>query len=129
MNINKFQQRGMSGTAIATTLFILVFGLTIFFKLFPLYMDNMTVTNALEKLIEHPKLAQKPNRDIQRIFLSYVYDKEVRPFGETPIEKILTVKRNTDAGTVEATVKYNREVKFQGNLYFLVKFETTVGTP
>ncbi len=129
MNINKYQQRGMSGSTIAAVLFLFVLSMMIFFKLFPVYMDNMTVESALQKLIEHPKLAQKPNRDVERLFSNYVDEKNIQPFGDTPIAQVLTIKRDSDTGTVEATVKYNREVKFQGNLYFLIKFETIVGTP
>ncbi len=90
-------------------------------------MDNMKVEKVLKELVEYPKLAQKPGGEIERLFLRELSNKDILPFGDTPIKQILTVKRNTDTGTVELTVKYNREAKFQGNLFFLVKFETTAG--
>ena len=129
MKINKYQQRGMGGVEIAAVLFLFILALAIFFKLFPLYMDNMAVGNALEKLMEEPKLAQKKTSDIQRMFAGHLADKNVQPFGDTPIKEIVTVIRNSDVAKVEITVKYSREAKFQGNLFFLVKFEHIVETP
>jgi len=77
MNINKHQQRGMSGTTIMFLIVILIVVLIVFFKLFPLYMDNWKVVDALESISENDNVFLKTNRQIQSLFLKQLSNKDI----------------------------------------------------
>ncbi|MDM8558708.1 DUF4845 domain-containing protein [Candidatus Parabeggiatoa sp. HSG14] len=129
MNINRYQQRGMSGLALLFLIVILIFVLVIFFKLFPLYMENWTVASALEKIKEEPKIAQKTDSAIQNMFLGYLSDKDVDEelFNRENIGQKITIIR--DDGSVEITVTYQQTKPLIGNISFLINFENFVSAP
>ena len=127
--INKYRQRGMSGLAILFLIIILIFTLVVFFKLFPLYMDNMTVSNALEELQEEGNITQKMDTEIQRMFLGYLSDKNIDLFDSDSIKQVMTIDHRSDEGIVEITVKYQRTKPLMGNISFLVDFENRVEAP
>lgn len=129
MNFNKYQQRGMSGTTIMFLIVILIFVLIVFFKLFPIYMENMTVANALEKLKEEQNIVQKTDSDIRRMFMRYLSDKDVKPFDPEDVKQHVTIDRITEEGIVEITVEYQRVKSLMGNVSFLVEFKNTVEAP
>ena len=127
MNFNIQQQRGLSGT---TWLFLLIiFGLflTVFFKLFPLYMDNVAVANALEKLQESQNLSQKMDNQIRQEFLNYLSESNKKGltaiFDNESIKDYFLINRNTEKGTVSLKLNYERTKPFMFNIFFLVKFQ------
>jgi flagellar biosynthesis protein FliP len=127
MKINMHQQRGMSGTTLAFIIFILIFVLWIFFKLFPIYVENMKVEDALEKIKEEQNAAQKTAPEIQQFFLAQLSEKDVELFDNKNVKQHLTVRR--DKVVVEITVKYERRKPLMGNVFFLVEFENSVEVP
>jgi hypothetical protein len=127
MNINMHQQRGISGTTLMFVIFILIFVLWIFFKLFPIYMENMKVEDALENIKEEQNVVQKTAPEIQRFFLAQLSEKDVDLFNNENVKQHLTVNRNE--GIVEITVKYERRKPLMGNVFFLVEFENSVEVP
>ncbi|EDN68990.1 hypothetical protein BGP_3518 [Beggiatoa sp. PS] len=126
---NKYRQRGMSGIAIIFLIIILIFVLVVFFKLFPVYMENMKVSSALDKLQEDENITQKMDTEIRRMFLGYLSDKDVDLFDNESIKQQMTIDRRTDEGIVEITVKYERTKPLMGNISFLVDFENRVEAP
>jgi flagellar basal body-associated protein FliL len=127
--INKHRQRGMSGLAIIFLIIILIFTLVVFFKLFPLYMENMTLSSALEKLQEDENITQKMDSEIRRAFLGYLSDKDIELFDNESIKQQMTINRRSGEGIVEITVKYQRTKPLMGNVSFLVDFENRVEAP
>jgi len=126
---NKYRQRGMSGITIIFLIIILIFVLVVFFKLFPVYMENMKVSSALDKLQEDENITQKMDTEIRRMFLGYLSDKDVDLFDNESIKQQMTIDRRTDEGIVEITVKYERTKPLMGNISFLVDFENRVEAP
>ncbi len=127
MNLNIQQQRGLSST---TWLFlIIIFGLflTVFFKLFPLYMDNVAVANALEKLQEGQNIAQKVDNQIRQEFLTYLSESNKKGltaiFNDESLKEYFLINRNPDKGTVDLKLTYERTKPFMFNIFFLVKFQ------
>ena len=129
MNFNKYQQRGMSGTTIMFLIVILIFILIVFFKLFPIYMENMTVVSALEKLKEEQNITQKMDSEIQRMFLGYLSDKDVKLFDSENVKQHVTIDRITEEEIVEITVEYQRVKSLMGNVSFLIEFKNSVEAP
>jgi len=129
MNINQHQQRGMTAMAVISFIVILIFVLTIFFKLFPLYMESWQVASALGELAEEQKLLQKTDRNIEREFLGYLSDKEIKLFDNKTIEQAMTIERRTDEGVVEVTVQHHRIKPLMGNVSFRVDFENKIEAP
>jgi Domain of unknown function (DUF4845) len=127
MNLNIQQQRGLSST---TWLFlIIIFGLflTVFFKLFPLYMDNVAVANALEKLQEGQNIAQKMDNQIRQEFLTYLSESNKKGltaiFNDESLKEYFLINRNPEKGTVDLKLTYERTKPFMFNIFFLVKFQ------
>jgi len=129
MNINQHQQRGMTAMAVISFIVILIFVLTIFFKLFPLYMESWQVASALGELAEEQKLLQKTDRNIERDFLGYLSDKDIKLFDKKTVEQAMTIDRRTDEGVVEITVQYHRVKPLMGNVSFRVDFEKKIEAP
>ncbi len=129
MNINKHQQRGMGGMTIMFLIVILIFALIVFFKLFPVYMDNWKVVNALENIAEDQKVFNKTDRDIQGIILGELSKKDIELFETQNIKEHVTSERISDEELVEITMAYQQEKQFLGNVFFLVKFENSVKLP
>jgi hypothetical protein len=125
--INKYQQQGLSGMAILFLLIILIFGLIIFFKLFPVYMDNMKVVDAMEQLGEDPKIADKMDNQIRDLLLSKFSNKDLGLFSRDELKEKLIITR--DSGQVNLTLNYERITPFMSNVSFLVKFENEVQLP
>jgi hypothetical protein len=129
MNINKHQQRGMAGTTLMFLIVILVFLLWIFFKLFPLYMENWNVASALEEFQEEQNITLKMDGDIRRLFLEYLSDKDVELFDNENIKQHLSIYRMTEEKKVEITVEYEKTEPLMGNISFLLKFENRIEAP
>jgi hypothetical protein len=129
MNINKHQQRGMSFSSIAFIIFILIFSLWIFFQLFPIYVENWKIVDALEKIKEQQKVDQRTDHEIRQIFLTILSEKKVEGFDNENLKQHLTVVRRSDEGIVEITLKYQRTEPLTGNISFLLDFENYIEAP
>ncbi|RKZ38853.1 MAG: hypothetical protein DRQ49_13135 [Gammaproteobacteria bacterium] len=134
MNINKHQQRGMSGTTIMFLIVILIVVLIVFFKLFPLYMDNWKVVDALESISENDNVFLKTNRQIQSLFLKQLSNKdiELETLGladDKSLKQQISIDRLSDEKLVEITLTYQRTKPLMGNVSFLVNFENLVQVP
>ncbi|BAP56792.1 hypothetical protein THII_2495 [Thioploca ingrica] len=127
MNFNIQQQRGLSGTTWLSLLIIFGLFLTVFFKLFPLYMDDVAVANALDKLKEGQNVAQKVDNQIRQEFLSYLSDSNKKGltaiFNDESLKESFLINRNPDKGTVNLKLTYERTKPFMFNIFFLVKFQ------
>lgn len=127
------QQRGLSATS--WLILIIFFGmfLTVFFKLFPLYMDNVAVTNALEKLQEDQNITQKMDSQIRQEFLTYLSDSNKKGlaaiFNKESLKEYFLIRRNQEEGTVEIKLTYERSKSFMFNIFFLVKFQHKITAP
>ncbi|MCK5521764.1 MAG: DUF4845 domain-containing protein [Thiomargarita sp.] len=129
MNFNKHQQRGMGGITMMFLIVIFIFALIIFFKLFPVYMENLKVVNALEDIAEDQKIFNKTDRDIQSLILREMSKKDIELFNAQNIKEHVTIDRISEEELVEVTMTYQQEKPFLGNVFFLVKFEERVELP
>ena len=127
------QQRGLSGTSWLFLIVIFISLLTVFFKLFPLYMDNRAVANALEKLREDQNITQKMDSQIRQEFLSYLGESNKKGlsaiFDRDSIKEYFLINRNPEQGTVEIKLTYERSKSFMFNIFFLVKFQHKITAP
>ncbi|MDM8561819.1 DUF4845 domain-containing protein [Candidatus Marithioploca araucensis] len=129
MNINKHQQRGMGGLTIMFLIVIFILALIVFFKLFPVYMESWKVVDALESIAEDEKVFNKTDRDIQRIILRELSEKDIELFDAQNIKEHVTIERISDDELVEVTMTYQQEKLFVGNIFFLLKFKERVELP
>ena len=127
MNFNIQQQRGLSGTTWLFLLIIFCLFLTVFFKLFPLYMDDIAVANALDRVKESQNIAQKVDNQIRQEFLTYLSESNKKGlttiFNEESLKDYFLINRNTEKGTVDLKLTYERTKPFMFNIFFLVKFK------
>ena len=127
------QQRGLSGTSWLFLIIIFISLLTVFFKLFPLYMDNKAVSNALEKLKEDQSITQKMDNQIRQDFLNYLSESNKQGlsaiFDKDSIKDYFLINRNPERGTVEIKLTYERSKPFMFNIFFLVKFQHKITAP
>ena len=127
------QQRGLSGTSWLFLIIIFISLLTVFFKLFPLYMDNRAVSNALEKLKEDQNITQKMDNQIRQDFLNYLSESNKQGlsaiFDKDSIKDYFLINRNPERGTVEIKLTYERSKPFMFNIFFLVKFQHKITAP
>ncbi len=121
MNIK--QQRG-SGSSFFLLAVIIIFSAWFFFKLFPLYMDNMAVSGALEKITEEQDIASKKDGEIRGLLLSLLHKKDFTLFDHDSIREYVNIERF--GGRIEITVEYERTKSLVGNISFLVNFKNTV---
>ncbi len=126
MNNNFHQQRGMSGMTVTLLIFIIIFILWFFFKLFPIYMENWAVANALQELTGE-KLTTQPDHEIQGSFLQNLSAKDVELFDSKTVKQQMTIIRFDE--NVEIVVKYTRTKPLMANVSFLVDFENSIVAP
>lgn len=127
MNINKHQQRGLSGMTIMFLLIILIVILVVFFKLFPLYMDDWKVADVLEKIKEQDNVTQKNDNEIRSLFLQYSSGKDLDLFDKDNVKQHVDIQRDDDE--IEMIVKYQRIKPLMGKISFLVEFEQRIEIP
>ena len=124
-NNNKHQQRGMGLISGSIALFVLLFSVMVFVKLFPIYMDNMIVDKALEKVKKTPNVTMRNDRQIYRIFMSTMDQEHVDVFEESEAQQHIDIVRYDDEG-MEITVKYKKIVPLIANVSFLLEFKNTI---
>ncbi len=123
MNIK--QQRG-SGSTFLLLAVIIIFSMWFFFKLFPMYMENMSVSSALEQITEEKNVEAKMDGEIRQMFLNFLNEKDIKLFDKENIKQHVRIERLTAEGIVEITVEYEQTKALIGNISFLVKFKNTV---
>ncbi len=124
MNINR--QRG-SGSSFLLLAIIVIFSLWFFFKLFPIYMENWSVSSALEKVAEEQNVTQKVDREIYQLFLSALSKKDIKLFNSENVKQFVNIERIGQS--LEITVEYEETKSLMGNVSFLVQFKDTVEIP
>ncbi len=127
MNHNK--QRGMSLLMLMTLLVLVAFAAVITMRIFPIYKDDMIIGSGLAKVKETPNLATERDKEIRRVFLTYLYQQgvQLKVFNDEEVEKHIDIQR-TDGG-FEMTVKYQRTVPFIANISLLFDFENSIRVP
>jgi hypothetical protein len=128
-NPKQLQQRGMSGVSLMFLLIILVIGLIMFFKLFPLYMDNWKVVDALEQLKGEENIIQKMDNEIRTLFLQKLNTKDVKLFNNDDVKQVLTITHRSDQNEIDLVLEYQRTTKFMSNISFLVDFKEQITIP
>ncbi len=124
MDINR--QRG-SGSSFLLLAIIIIFSLWFFFKLFPIYMENWSVSSALEKVAEEQNVTQKVDREIYQLFLSALSKKDIKLFNSENIKQFVTIERIGQS--LEITVEYEETKSLMSNVSFLVEFKNVVEIP
>jgi accessory gene regulator protein AgrB len=122
---NKHQQRGMGLITGSIALFAFLFLVIVFLKLFPLYMDNMIVGSALQKIKETPNVGMQTDRQIYRIFMSTIDQENAKVFEESEAKEHIEIVRFDDEG-MEITVTYQKKVPLIANVSFLLDFKNTI---
>lgn len=120
----KHQQRGMGLITGSIALFAFLFIVIVFLKLFPLYMDNMIVESALQKVKETPNVVMQTDSQIYRIFMSTLDQENVDVFEESQAKEHIDIIRDDEG--MEITVKYQKIVPLIANVSFLLDFENII---
>ena len=126
---NKHKQGGMGLITISIAIFAFLFIVVVFLKLFPVYMDNMIVDSALNKVKNTPNVVMHSDREIMKSFYATLSQENAEVFPESELKKHVFIVRD-DQG-MEVTVQYQKIVPLVANVSFLMKFEniTSIDTP
>jgi hypothetical protein len=114
------RQKGMSTVGIIAV--VGVFGLLLvsFFKVYPMYYDNMKLKSSLEALQRDPKVDPKSKRAIWESLSKRLYINEVRSIG---INDVTMTRKN---GQTTVTVTYETRDDFFGDLFIGGAFSESV---
>jgi len=121
---NKQKQRGMGLITGFFAVVAFLFIVMVFLKLFPIYMDNMIVDNALKKVKNTPNVVMYSDRDIQKSFFSTLSQENAEVFTQSELPEHVFIARYDEG--IEVTVKYQKIVPLVANVSFLMKFENIV---
>jgi len=127
MKVNKHQQRG-SIMMLVFSVVILLFFVALFIKVIPVYMDNMAIASALDKV--HEELSEQEavrDKTIRKVFLNALIPQNVDVINGRNYEDVVSVQR-TDGG-FEMTLTYERIVPLLGNASLLFEFEQSIEVP
>ncbi len=126
---NKHKQRGMGLITGFFALVAFLFIIVVFLKLFPVYMDNMIVDSALDKVKNTPNVVMHSDREIRNSFYATLSQENAEVFPESDLKKHVFIVRD-DQG-MEVTVQYKKIVPLVSNVSFLMEFEniTSIDAP
>ena len=93
-------------------------------KLFPVYMDNRTAEDLLDKLVEEKDLSLKPKAEIYKILSNRLKVNNIRDFD---VENKLQVVRAKGGTTL--VLDYEERVPIGGNLDIIASFKKEVELP
>lgn len=127
MNINKYQQRGMSAIMLIFSIVILIFAVSIVIKLVPIYMNDLIVAKGLEKVKKTPDVELKSHREIQRILSNYLSQQNFEGFNNQNFNEYVDIEEISEG--IEMTVIYHRIVPLISNISLLVDFEHSLEVP
>lgn len=112
-------------TAISWMILIVMIGFLAMFglKLFPVYMENFSVSSSLKSLKEETNISRMTPSDIQKTLL--------KRFRINNVERVsrdnITVER--EHGEFVVNVYYEVQQHFVANIDFLITFDDTVRVP
>jgi len=127
MKVNKYQQRG-SIMMLVFSVVILLFVVVLIIKVIPVYMENMAIASALDKV--HEELNEEEDvRDnrIRQVFLTALVPQNVDVINSQNYEEIVEVQRSDEG--FEMTVTYQQIVPLLGNASLLFDFEHSIEVP
>jgi len=122
---HKYQQRGMGLITGSIALFVFIFVVIVFLKLFPIYLDNMIVGSALNKVKNTPNVVMHTDREIYKSFYATLSQENAEVFKENNVKEHVSIVRYDDEG-MEITVKYQKIVPLIANVSFLLDFENII---
>ena len=127
MHINRHQQRGMATSSLVFLLITLIFGLWLFFNLFPFYLENSKVRKVLGTIQANSEALQKNEKELQKMVLDGLADKGLTRINNENVNDYVDI--NKTANGFQITIQYEQRELISGNLFFLNQFEKTVEAP
>lgn len=127
MNHHRHQQRGMATSSLIFLLLTIIFGLWLFFNLFPFYLENSKVSKVLGTIQANSEALQKSEKELQKMVLDGLADKGLTRINNENVNDYVDINKTTDG--FQITIRYEQEEPISGNLFFLNKFEKTVEAP
>ncbi len=127
MKVNKHQQRG-SIMMLVFSVVILLFVVVLIIKVIPVYMDQMAIVSALDKV--HEELSEEEtvrDQTIRKVFLTALIPQNVDVIDARNYEDVVSIER-TDEG-FKMTITYERIVPLLGNASLLFEFEPSIEVP
>ena len=121
---NKQKQRGMGLITGFFGIVVFLFIVVVFLKLFPVYMNNMIVDSALDKVKNTPNVVMHSDQEIMKSFYATLSQENAEVFKESELKKHVSIVRD-DQG-MEVTVQYQKIVPLVANVSFLMVFENIV---
>jgi len=102
---------------------VMLFGgvMTIGMKLFPIYLDNSTMSRVLDDLSNENGLAGRPDRTIYEMITKRFKINNIR---EYKIRDIVKIKRTNDR--TDLVMSYETRVPFVGNVDLIASFHKQV---
>ncbi len=118
------RQRGFLGKGLVWFLIIGGFILWVFFKLFPIYTENLKIGNALENLKTQPEIAKRGNGEIKGMLLKRLGVDGITRITDLNFDEYVVISRQE--GKLSVTAEFNSEAPLFKDLYLLVKFNKTI---
>lgn len=127
MNHNRRQQCGMATSSLIFLLLTIIFGLWLFFNLFPFYLENSKVRKVLGTIQANSEALQKNEKELQKMVLDGLADKGLTRINNENVNDYVDI--NKTANGFQITIQYEQRELISGNLFFLNQFEKTVEAP
>ncbi len=124
---NRHQQRGMATSSLIFLLLTIIFGLWLFFNLFPFYLENSKVSKVLGTIQANTEAPQKSEKELQKMVLDGLADKGLTRINNENVNDYVDI--NKTANGFQITIQYEQRELISGNLFFLNRFEKTVEAP
>ncbi len=112
----RHNQKGMALMGWLIVLALLGFSLTVFFKLFPVYLEDYGVKQAFEKTVSDPDISNQLPDQVREHFSKYLVTNFIKVV--TPEKLMITPKDN------KKNIQLDYEVRkhFIGNIDFVISF-------
>jgi len=123
----RYSQQGMG--MIQILILLIMFGavLTVGFKLFPPYMEQMTLAGILDRVSTNPEYAGKSSAQIRKQMNQQLYLDGVKSLEGEKFKK--RTRFFSEQGKRMMRVKYSDVVPLFANLSLLVTFDKTIELP
>ncbi len=115
------KQRGVGFAGWLIIILVVGGGISVGTKLFPLYMDNNTISGLMDKMAEESDMSQKSKTEIYTLMQNRMRMNNIRDFN---VEENLNVVRSKDGTSL--VLDYEERVPVVGNIDMMVSFNKEV---
>ncbi len=125
--IKKHQQRGLTLISLAFILFVMAMIVMVFLKIFPSYMNNMSIASVLDSVLDEAVNGgeRRDARQLREVILTRLDFNNV----DNIDPKDILIGVNTETNLFEVSINYEVRKHITGNIDVLLTFENEIEVP